>query len=310
MRLYVLVMVGAVSGAFVAAGCAGETVSGDEMGDSSGGDGGTASESGGSEAGTLGNPGGGEAGGTSSLSGGAAGAVGDPGGELLIELDGREFILQSAEGYTPLEGITVRIWFGDGELGFAAGCNSHSGAYTICGTQLCVESMASTLMGCDAARHAQDDFFAEFFTSQPYVTLVGDELTAVVGDVTLVLLDREAADPDRPLTGRTWDVAEFMDGQSVSAYALPAQPTIRFAEDGSMQIFTSCNTGEGTFTTNEQTLVLSNVAYTEQACSDDNTVIVDAHIQAVLANGVVSYSIEAARLTLTRGEMGLAARTE
>ena len=83
-----------------------------------------------------------------------------------------------------------------------------------------------------------------------------------------------------------------------------------FGGDGNLQVFTSCNTGEGAFVVNQQTLILSGVSYTEEVCNDQNAATADAHIQAVLTDGEVSFAIEADRMTLTRGELGLEADTE
>jgi heat shock protein HslJ len=149
--------------------------------------------------------------------------VGGSGGELTAEpltnLEGREFILQSVDGDTPLGGTTIRIWFEDG-------------------------------------------------------------------------------------------VINFMDAQSTSAYALPAQPTLHFGEDGSLQIFTSCNTGEGTFAVNDGTLTLSDISITEEVCDDQNAATVDAHLKAVLATGEATFTIEATYLTVYRGELRFLAETE
>ena len=91
---------------------------------------------------------------------------------------------------------------------------------------------------------------------------------------------------------------------------MPAQPTLYFSEAGNLEIFTSCNTGGGTFTTSEEILILTDISYTEEGCRSPNAIEADAIMQAVLADGEVSFLIEAASLTITRGDLGLSARTE
>lgn len=225
------------------------------------------------------------------------------------ELSGRSFLLQSSEGYTPVEDTTIRIYFEDDQFGFNAGCNSHSGTYSLCDGKLCVENLSSTAIGCAAELHDQDNWLAAFVTSEPELVLDGDTLTLTGDDATLVFLDREVADPDRPLTGRTWTIDTLIEGSAASGGFSDIAPTVQFDEDETFEVFTSCNTGEGSYAVEGQELVLSDVAYTEIACPSDQAQMAEAHIQSVLIDGTVTWEIEAARLTLMRGDLGLSATT-
>jgi hypothetical protein len=51
-------------------------------------------------------------------------------------------------------------------------------------------------------------------------------------------------------------------------------------------------------------------AHTEEGCTDAGAMQVEANVQAVLGDGNVSFEIEAARLTLMRGDRGLSATTD
>jgi len=223
-------------------------------------------------------------------------------------LDGRDFLLESSEGFEPLSGSTVRLSFDDGELRFSAGCNSSSGPYELRDGHLIVESLGSTEIGCDAGRHAQDLWLGMFMTSEPLLVLEGDELTLTNPEASLVFLDREVADPDRPLVETPWTVDTFIDGGAASNFPGPSSPTLLFAEDGSLEIDTTCNTGSGRYSTSGDQLTLSDVAYTDKACSGAAASI-DAEVQAFLNNGTFGFQIEAARLTLRRGDSGLSATT-
>jgi heat shock protein HslJ len=225
-------------------------------------------------------------------------------------LAGLEFLLESSEGYTPVAGTTIRLWFEASEFGFSAGCNSHRGPYSLCDGRLCSSGLGSTQIGCGASLQGQDEWLAAFLTASPLLTHAAPRLTLEGTAATLEFLDRELANPDRPLTGRTWTIDTFIDGGGASSFPLQAPPTVEFRDDRSLRVFTSCNVGEGTYTLGEGVLVLSTVAYTEEGCGPPGSVAAEDRIVQVLAAGTVSYDIEAARLTLLRGTLGLSATTD
>jgi heat shock protein HslJ len=241
-------------------------------------------------------------------------AASDPGPAVPSPADptfaDKEFLLQSAEGYTLVEGTSVSLRFEDGSMSFSAGCNGHFGDYSVCDGHLCASSLGSSEIGCDAERHAQDEWFASFFTSTPSFSYDNDTLTFEGDDATLEFLDRELANPDRSLTGRSWTVDTFITGSAASNLPLQEPPTVSFDDDGSFEAFTTCNTLEGSFVVSEQSLVLSNVSTTDVACSDTGSQNAEMHIAQVLSNGTVSFEIDAARLDLIRGELGLSATTD
>jgi heat shock protein HslJ len=223
-------------------------------------------------------------------------------------LDGRSFLLESSEGFDPIAGATVRLSFQDGSLSFSAGCNSHGGDYVVRDGVLIVEGLGNTDIGCDAARHAQDMQLAEFITSMPQLRLDENQLTLTGPEITLVFLDREVADPDRPLANTEWAIDTFIEGGAArGGVPIASAPTLRFEDDGSWQVDTTCNTGTGRYEADGEELVLSSVTYTAASCSGASAAA-DAHIQKVLRDGMLTHEIEADRLRLMRGSVGLSAR--
>jgi heat shock protein HslJ len=225
-------------------------------------------------------------------------------------LAGLEFLLESAEGYTLVEGTTLRLRFDASEISFDAGCNGHSGAYSLCDERLCVANLSSTLRGCEQPLMAQDGWLDAFFRSSPLVTHTGTRLELQGAEATLAFLDREVADPDRPLSGRTWTIDTFMDADAAFDYPGLFAPTVVFQADGSLQVFTTCNTGSGSYVVGDRVLTLSDVGYTEEPCDPTGNVAAHEHIRQVLTDGTVSFEIDAARLTLQRGTLGLGALTD
>lgn len=223
------------------------------------------------------------------------------------DLDGRTFLLDSSEGFEPVAGTTVRLSFHDGELSMSAGCNSHSGEYAVRDGVLIVESLSSTEIGCDPPRHEQDELLADFLTSEPELSLDDERLTLSDDDITLEFLDREVADPDRPLVGTLWEVDTFIKGDAASNLPLAEEPTLVFEKGGKLQVDTTCNMGTGSYTVKADQITLSDVAYTDAACGGASGAA-DTQMQAILRNGTLTFEIEAARLQLERGDIGLAAR--
>jgi heat shock protein HslJ len=222
----------------------------------------------------------------------------------------REFLLVESMGFSPVEDTTVRLFFDEASgFGFSAGCNSHFGDYTLCDGKLCSDGLGSTAIGCNSELHMQDEWLAEFFTSEPTLLLDGDTLTVSNGDATLEFLDREAADPDRSLTGRVWSIDTFISGGAASNSPLNEVPTVEFDADGSFGFNTTCNQGGGSYTVSGTTLNLTEVAVTEAGCPDSGSASAEMAILAVLGEGNVTFEIEAARLTLMRGTDGLSATT-
>lgn len=222
-------------------------------------------------------------------------------------LEQRSFLLESAEGFEPLAGTTVSVGFRNGEFGFSAGCNGHGGTFSLRDERLVVTAFQSTTRGCDAALHAQDEWLAGFLTSSPSLKLEGERLTLRGAAATLVFLDREVADPDRPLVGTLWTVDTIVQGDFATSSVLPAPaPSILFREDGTLQVDTTCNTGSGRYSVAGDQLTLTPVSYTLRACSGASDV--DDQVQVLLREGTLTFEIEATRLTLRRGDSGLSAR--
>jgi heat shock protein HslJ len=225
-------------------------------------------------------------------------------------LAGLQFLLESAEGYTPVAGTTVRLSFQAGELSFSAGCNSYSGEYSLCDGKLCISRLGGTEIGCEAALQAQDTWLAGFLQGSPGLTQAGPTLTLAGAGATLEFLDREVADPDRPLTGRTWTIDTFIENGAASSSPAQAPGTLEFGTDGKVNVFTTCNGGEGSYARSGQTLTFTGVGFAQLPCGPTGSATAEELISRVFGDGAVTFQIEAGRLTLMRGEIGLGATSE
>lgn len=222
-------------------------------------------------------------------------------------LTGRTFLSESVAGHDLVAGTQLRVDFREDEVSVTAGCNSLFGNLRIEGDRLFVEDMGGTEMGCDPERHDQDVWITELLGSGPSFELDGDRLRLTAGDVVVTLLDREVADPDRPLDGTTWVLDGLIEGDAVSSVPVAAETTLVF--DGGRVAVRSCNQGSAPVSVEGDELEIGALAMTRMACEDDR-MDVESHVTAVL-DGRITYAIEATRLTLTHPDgKGLVLRAQ
>lgn len=226
---------------------------------------------------------------------------------------GRAFIAtsvnESGAAKAIVEGTEIMVRFGNGgEVNAHAGCNSMGGTGRLDAGALKIDSMAMTEMGCPDGRMEQDAWVADFLTSGPVMRLAGDELTLTGPTITMVLLDREVADPDRPLAGTPWTVTTVFTGDAASNMVHPVPAVLTIDASGSFVATTGCVGGElrgsATVTGASVTFLVSE----EQPCVGGSNPI-DEAVRATLA-GALTYEIDAAQLRLLRSDgvgLGLAA---
>lgn len=113
---------------------------------------------------------------------GASLALGACGSES-VDLSGRTFTSTEVRGHDLAPGSTITLTFEDGRISANGGCNTLNGAATWDGDTLDVaEPLASTMMACDEALMAQDQWLSEYLTSSPALAVDGDTMT--LGDDT------------------------------------------------------------------------------------------------------------------------------
>jgi heat shock protein HslJ len=191
----------------------------------------------------------------------------------------------------------IRLQFmSDGRLSADAGCNSMGAdKVTTTGGKLSIDGLAITDLGCDAARHAQDDWFAKLLQDQPTWKLDADTLQLSKGNTVLVLQDREIAQPDLKLEGTNWAVDTLISGEVASHPTGSEQAQLTISAEritGS----TGCNDLQGIVSRTGDKLTFGEIGTTRRACAGDAAALEKA-VLGVL-NGEVTYSIESNRLKL------------
>lgn len=231
-----------------------------------------------------------------------------PASAVDVELDGHTFLLESSEGYEFVSGTSLTVMFDEGKVNVNAGCNAMSGPYTLCDSGLCVSELSSTAIGCDADRMEQDTWIADFFTSKPKLEYAAPRLTLVGPDATFALLDREEANPDRSLMERLWNIDTLISGGTASNTPFQNAATVQFEDDFTFLAFDTCNHIVGTYEVRAQTIMLNDVSKDDRYCDTD--LGVQQHIGQVFSSPTLKFTIEAQRLTLTAGDVGISAVTE
>jgi heat shock protein HslJ len=228
--------------------------------------------------------------------------------EVLQGVEGRAFTLVSADGYVPVAEIPVHLSFEYAGLSLDAGCNSISGPYSACDGRLCVSDLMRTLIGCDADRLAQDDWMSAFLRSSPRLIQQGPRLMLAGTEATLELIEADLLNPDRPLMGRTWTIDTLSDGPTSRSVSLA--PTVTFPTINTLQVFTTCTTGSGSYTAYDGSMGIYDMAYGEEPCGAAGDAGADELIRQVLGEGDQRYEIDVTRLTIRRGVQAIQATTE
>jgi heat shock protein HslJ len=195
----------------------------------------------------------------------------------------------------------VRVTFRDGEITARSECNTLLGTASIDDGVLVVTDVGSTEMGCDAELHAYDEWLADFLSSSPAIALDGATLTLTGATDSLMLTDREVADPDRPLVGTRWVVDGIVTGDAVASMPAGAgEAWLTFAE-AQVEGATGCNSFTGDVTIDGDRIEIGPITTTDVAC-DPATMSVEEGMYAAL-DGDVTAEIVASTLWL-RGPDG------
>jgi heat shock protein HslJ len=233
-----------------------------------------------------------------------------PGG-LGATLAGREFIgvtvVENGAMRPLVAGTHIRVRFDATNVTASAGCNTMGGTYRVQDGRLRYVAGATTAMGCDQERHAQDAWLSGFLASNPAVRLSGNDLVLDGGATVVSLLDREVAEPDAKLVGPTWTLDSIITGDAVSSVPGDVTATLLFKDDGTVDVFAGCNRGSGTWSATGTGITFGPIALTKMACQGPGAGV-ESDVVGLLGQGSVAAAIDADRLTLQAGGRGLVYR--
>jgi heat shock protein HslJ len=248
-------------------------------------------------------------------------------------LEGKEFILQESEGFDKIEGTEISLDFENKVFTFQAGCNTHSGEYTLEEQTFLSQDIGSTLMGCEEALMNQDSWLVSFFTSLPTIdysestlilenedailifAIVDSESSEEINDnEDTVSIDVEMEDEDSDevsgnnIIGKNWIVHGYFNNGEEQTFNEEIEVTFLFGENGMLNFFTGCNSAGSSFTIDsENEITIQDGTMSQMACDGDAGAI-ESHMLGTFL-GQVTYSIEDDQLFIENQNLGISAYT-
>ncbi|MFL6106206.1 MAG: META domain-containing protein [Marmoricola sp.] len=195
-----------------------------------------------------------------------------------------------------VRGTEIRIRFAGARVTLTAGCNTMSGGYQLEESRLTLEDLATTDMGCDPARSAQDSWLAGLF-ARPVQLTTGDEPTIVAGSTVLAMADRAQVHPDKPLLGTRWKLDTLTEGDVASSVPSDQSASLRIV-GRDLRANNGCNRGSARVLIRNGIIGFSDVVFTTRPCPSSDQVV--PALSAFL-DGSGTYGITENRLTITHG---------
>jgi heat shock protein HslJ len=219
-------------------------------------------------------------------------------------LPGHTFIATEVSNHTIVPGTMISLAFEGHTLTLNAGCNSMGGEYKTNHGALTVANLATTVIGCEPARAAQDKWLGEFLTAGPEIVSGDKSITLKSGATVVKLTDKTIVRPDVPLAGTRWNVETVIDGDTASSTSTSAW--IAFRNDGRFTASNGCGQIAGTATPHGNTISFAGKWTILADCPASASV---PHFDKLL-NGTVHYEIKSDQLTLAGPGWGLGLRAD
>lgn len=183
----------------------------------------------------------------------------------------------------------------DGRLIARAGCNMMQGDVDTSGGTLTVDGLSTTEMGCDPARHEQDEFVSGVLSADPKWELNDGRFTVRSGTTVFDMAAEE--ETVRDLKGTTWVLDTLIDGDVASSMGAGA-PEVTLVFDGKkVTADTHCNGYTAEYTVAGDTVTFTPGASTLMACEPE--IMKGEQAVADALRDEVTFELTADRLTFT-----------
>jgi heat shock protein HslJ len=114
----------------------------------------------------------------------------------------------------------------------------------------------------------QDTWLSGFLSAGPKAALSGDTLVLTGDNVVIKFVDREKAQPDKPLQGTRWVLESLIDGQAVSSVPQGVEAFLQFEGD-TVSGDDGCNRMSGKAVQGPGKITFSDIVTTNMACVGD-----------------------------------------
>jgi heat shock protein HslJ len=210
---------------------------------------------------------------------------------------GRTFVSTSVDGAPIPGGGPLTLTFKDNRVSATAGCNTYSSTVALDDHKVKVSGLAGTLMACPGDRADADERLIGLLNSSPEWQLDDTKLTLHGHNLTVHLLDKKVAQPDKPLIGTTWIVTGLItpDAKIRSQTIDEVKPTLTIAADGAVSGTAGCNRLIGMVTVGGADVTFQ-VGTTKMLCPPEVMEVESDVLKAL--NGKTTVTIDADTLTL------------
>lgn len=194
------------------------------------------------------------------------------------------------------DGVAVTATFGEDRVTGSGGCNTYNATYSVTGFSITIETLASTLIGCEGESADIEATYFRALEESASFSVVGDTLMLSDADErTLLTFDRTA---DVPLTDTAWVATGINNGKNAATSLLPdTTVTATFGKDETVTGGSGCNTYNAPYTTDGDSITIGGLLSTEMACGAD-VMAQEVEYRAALGR-VTNYEIEGESLRLT-----------
>lgn len=189
--------------------------------------------------------------------------------------------------------------FEDGSVAGNASCNQYFGSYEIDGSSLTFGPLASTEMFCgEPGVMEQEAAYLAALASVDTWSMDGETLTLSSGDTEV--LRYEAISQE--LAGSSWDLIAYNNGTGgFQSTIIDVPVTALFEEDGTLSGTAGCNSYNGTWETEENSIEIGPLASTAMACAEADVMDQETRYLAALQQAD-TYRVDAMTLEMLDAE--------
>lgn len=210
-------------------------------------------------------------------------------------LDAPSLALLAEGAQVPTE-VRITASFDDaGAIGGSSGCNTYGGSYTTDGDSMTIGGLFSTQIACQPPLDAIESAYLAALGNVNGYQISGDTLVLTTTGGALSF----TAEQPLPLVGTAWQLESVATGaDAVSSVVAPG--SITFADDGTVDGSTGCNTFNGSYTVDGASLSIGPLATTKIGCPED--VAAQETVVLLGLDAVSTFTVEGSSLSLMGGD--------
>jgi heat shock protein HslJ len=199
---------------------------------------------------------------------------------IRADVEAHDWVLDPDDSSLTAAGDAVVTLSVEGdEVSGRAGCNAYHGSFSL-GRDGSVEigDLALTRMACDEATMKTEDEFVSALEQVDQVEVDvddegrDDQDTMVLTGPDDVRLEFRSYDATDLLAG-TWTVVNVATGDAIESVVAGTEPTVTFADDGTLTVTTGCNAGGGDWELDGHDLSIGPLFHTMKACDSPRGVM-------------------------------------